>query len=216
MLKLRLRLVVLILPALVLGLTGVALAQGSSADQAPVKFSRQDFHDDMRKLWEDHITWTRLAIVSFAGDLDDLTPTLDRLLQNQSDIGDAIKPFYGDAAGEALTDLLEEHILGAVAILQAASGGGGDLQDALDAWYDNGNEIADFLNAANPAFWPQDEMRLMMKEHLDLTLAEATARLGGDFNADIAAYEEIHEQILEMADMLSSGIMSQFPRNFRS
>lgn len=45
------------------------------------------FHDAMRKLWEDHVTWTRLAIVSFAGDLPDLPATQRRLLRNQTDIG---------------------------------------------------------------------------------------------------------------------------------
>ena len=88
------------------------------------------------------------------------------------------------------------------------------LDAALEAWYLNGDEIADFLSAANPRFWPQQEMREMMRNHLDLTLAEATARLNGDFAADIAAYDEVHLQILEMADMLSSGIIRQFPSQF--
>ena len=57
------------------------------------------FHDAMRKLWEDHITWTRLAIVSFAGGLPDLQATEARLLANQVDIGNAIKPYYGRTAG---------------------------------------------------------------------------------------------------------------------
>jgi hypothetical protein len=81
------------------------------------------FQDAMRKLWEDHITWTRLAIVSFAHDLPDLPATEARLLRNQDDIGDAIKPFYGRAAGNQLTALLKEHIVGAVALLKAAKSG---------------------------------------------------------------------------------------------
>src|SRR5215216_2094069 len=71
------------------------------------------FHDAMRKLWEDHITWTRLAIISLAHDLPDLPGTSARLLRNQVDIGSAIKPYYGRAAGDQLTALLEEHITGA-------------------------------------------------------------------------------------------------------
>jgi hypothetical protein len=196
----------------VLAVGGTAVATAVTAGSAN---PRQAFHDDMRKLWEDHITWTRLTIVSFAGDLPDLEPTLDRLLQNQDDIGRAIAPFYGQTAGRALAGLLREHILGAVDVLVAARSGDEDaLAAALAAWYANGDEIADFLNAANPRFWPRDEMRAMMREHLDLTLAEGAARLAGDFEADIAAYEEIHLQALEMADMLSSGIIRQFPNRF--
>jgi hypothetical protein len=194
-------------------LTGSAVASGAPSHTAVAQ--KQAFHDEMRKLWEDHITWTRLAIVSFAAALADLQPTLDRLLQNQVDLGNAIAPFYGEEAGQALTDLLTEHILGAVDILVAAKAQDQPALDAaIEAWYVNGEEIADLLSEANPRFWPQDEMRAMMREHLDLTLAEATARLQGDFAADIAMYEEIHRQILEMADMLSSGIIGQFPQEF--
>src|SRR5215210_3544416 len=80
-------------------------------------------HDGMRKLWEDHITWTRLAIISFAHDLPDLPATQARLLRNQEHIGNAIKPYYGKAAGNQLTALLKEHIVGAVALLSAAKAG---------------------------------------------------------------------------------------------
>jgi hypothetical protein len=57
-------------------------------------------------------------------------------------------------------------------------------------------------------------MQMMMKSHLDLTLKEAAARLNGDYAADIAAYEEVHQDILHMADMLSEGIIKQFPEKF--
>src|SRR5678815_2469589 len=73
--------------------------------------SAQGLRNDMRKLWEDHITWTRLYIVSAAANLPNKDATAQRLLQNQTDIGNAIKPFYGDAAGVKLTGLLKDHIL---------------------------------------------------------------------------------------------------------
>ena len=174
------------------------------------------FHDAMRKLWEDHITWTRLAIVSFAADLPDLPATQARLLRNQTDIGNAVKPFYGRAAGNRLTALLKEHITGAVALLQAAkSGEQAQIEQRTAEWYANGRQIADFLHAANPRHWPRGELRSMMRAHLDQTLDEAVHRLSGDFAADIRDYERIHRHILEMADMLSTGIIEQFPRRFR-
>lgn len=174
-----------------------------------------EFQDEMRKLWEDHITWTRLAIVSFIDELDDLDATVARLLQNQSDIGDAIKPFYGDEAGERLTTLLEGHINGAVDLLAAAKAGNQkQLKKANKAWYRNGNQVADFLSRANPENWPRAEMREMMKTHLDQTLQEAVQRLEGDHEAEVRTYDEIHLHILEMADALSDGILAQFPEKF--
>jgi hypothetical protein len=174
------------------------------------------FQDAMRKLWEDHITWTRLAIISFAHDLPDLPATQDRLLRNQVDIGDAIKPYYGDAAGDQLTALLKEHIVGAVALMTAAKAGDEALiKQRTDEWYVNGNEIADFLHEANPRNWSQESMREMMKGHLDQTLSEAVNRLTGNYADDVRDYDVIHEHILMMADSLSQGIIKQFPKRFR-
>lgn len=196
---------------------GVALA-GYTYATAKVKVSSDElfFRNAMRKLWEDHITWTRLFIVSALSDLPDKDPTALRLLQNQDDIGNAIKPFYGEDAGNQLSSLLRDHILIAAELLEAAKNGDtAAFEDANARWYANADDIATFLNAANPENWPLDEMKLMMKEHLDLTLEEASARLNGDWDADIAAYEKIHAQILEMADMLSAGIIDQFPKKFK-
>jgi hypothetical protein len=169
----------------------------------------------MRKLWEDHITWTRMVIVDFAAGLPDLPNAEKRLLRNQADIGDAIKPYYGAAAGKALTKLLRTHILEAVPVLTyAKSGEQAKLKKALATWYANGNQIAAFLTKANPTAWPLPMTRSMMKNHLDLTTKEAVARLQGRWTADIAAYDAVHREILEMADMLSTGIVAQFPTRF--
>lgn len=173
------------------------------------------FHDSMRKLWEDHITWTRNVIISFDADLPDLSAVLARLLQNQTDIGNAIKPYYGDAAGDQLTALLREHILGAAKVLAALKADDQPaLQAALDAWYANAHDIAVFLSSANPKNWPLAEMDQMMRDHLDATTNEAVARHQEDWSADVAAYDAVHVQSLAMADMLSDGIIAQFPRLF--
>jgi hypothetical protein len=194
--------------------------QSSHADHAATagRASREAFAAEMRRLWEDHIIWTRQYIVSAAtlpDQLPDIGPTADRLFANQADIGNAIANFYGQAAGDQLTALLNEHIaLAAEAIDEAKAGNDAGLQDALDRWYANADAIAAFLAEANPRNWPLAEMRAHMRDHLDLTLAEAVARLNGDYAADIAAYDKVHLQILEMADMLSAGIIAQFPAAF--
>jgi hypothetical protein len=174
------------------------------------------FHDRMRTLWEDHITWTRLAIVSFAADLPDFDRTAARLLRNQTDLGNAVKPYYGHRAGNRLTALLKEHIAGAVELLKAAKAGdNAAFASAKTAWNRNGRQIARFLSRANPRFLPFTAVNPMMNEHLDQTLAEAAHRLSGDFTADIRDYEHIHHHILRMADAISGAIMKQFPSRFR-
>jgi len=173
-------------------------------------------HDGMRKLWEDHITWTRLAIISLEGGTPDTDATVTRLLRNQSDIGDAIKPFYGEAAGNQLTQLLREHILIAADIIAAAKAGdSANLADAQQKWIANADEIAALLHSANPRYWPLDVMKAEMHMHLKLTTEEAVAHLQGDWDADVAAYDKVHDHILHMADLLSDGLIKQFPSRFR-
>jgi hypothetical protein len=169
----------------------------------------------MDKLWEDHITWTRMVIVDFAAGLPDLRAAEARLLRNQADIGNAIKPYYGAAAGKKLTKLLRTHILEAVPVLaDAKDGDQAKLKQALDAWYANAHQIAVFLSNANPKNWPLSMTAKMMKRHLALTTDEAVARIEGHWKADIAAYDKVHAEILQMSNMLSSGIISQFPNRF--
>jgi hypothetical protein len=190
-------------------------SSGAVASASEAVVEREAFDAQMRKLWEDHITWTRLYIVSAASDLPDQELTAQRLLQNQADIGDAVAAFYGDEAGAELTTLLEEHILGAADLLTAAKSGDQTAIEVAGAnWYANADAIGAFLSAANPEQWPLADMQAEMRMHLDLTLDEATARLNGDYAADIAAYDQIHGHILAFADRLSAGIAAQFPERF--
>lgn len=176
---------------------------------------RMVFRNAMGKLGEDHITWTRQFIVSALADLPDTQAAAARLLQNQVDLGNAIKPFYGDAAGDRLTALLTDHILIAADIVAAARAGDSAQVSADQArWVANADEISAFLSGANPDNWSADHTRAMMREHLDLTTAELLARLKKDWAADIAAYDQVHLHILELADMLSEGLFNQFPKQF--
>src|SRR5881392_4529568 len=179
------------------------------------KMSAVAFHDAMRKIWEDHVTWTRLAIVSLVAGLADTNATVGRLMQNQADIGNAIRPFYGDAAGDHLTALLKDHIaIAAEIILAAKAGNQSGVDGARSRWYANADAIASFLSGANRKNWSLQMMQHMMHEHLDLTFQEAVAQLTGDYPESVAAYDAVHGQILGMADMLSAGIIDQFPQMF--
>jgi hypothetical protein len=190
-------------------------ASAAAADRPILSPRTVAFHDDMRRLWEDHVTWTRLAIISLTTDSPDTEATVGRLLKNQADIGNAIKPFYGETAGQELTQLLREHIVIAADLIAAAKAGDqATVAEAQSRWTANADEIAAFLAAANPRSWGREEMKAMLHEHLRLTTDEALARLQGDWAADVAAYDEIHLQALGMADMLSSGIIKQFPARF--
>jgi len=168
----------------------------------------------MHKLWEDHIVWTRNVILNIMDDLPGTDQAVNRLLQNQDDIGNAVKPFYGEAGGKELTRLLREHITIAADLLKAAKTGNNSAFDATNKkWFTNADEISNFLCKANPN-WKLNDMKKMMNDHLTLTTEEAVARLKKDYVADVKAYDKVHEEILMMADMLTDGIIKQFPGKF--
>ena len=177
--------------------------------------ARIKLYTTMRSLWDQHMEWTWSTVVAFATDSPALPATLDRLLANQADIGNAVAPFYGAKAGDRLTALLTTHITQAVPVLQAAKAGDqGALDEALDDWYANAQDIADFLSRANPRNWHRDAMREMMMTHITQTTAYASAVLSGDYQGAIATYDQAQAHMSDMADTLSSGIIAQFHRKF--
>jgi hypothetical protein len=169
---------------------------------------------DMRKLWEDHITWTRVYIIDALAGLPDTDAASQRLLRNQEDIGAAIKPYYGDAAGTKLTGLLKDHIMIATEVVKAAKAGdNAQVATQQKRWSANADDIAAFLSGANPN-WQRDAVRDMLQKHLDFTTQETVARLKKDWPADIRAYDENHNHMLMFSDMLSDGIVRQFSQRF--
>lgn len=169
----------------------------------------------MRKLWEEHITYTRNYIISALADLPDRDAIAERLLSNQDDIGNAIKTYYGEAAGQQLAKLLRDHIVIATDVVQAAKGGDRTLLgDAQKKWSENGRDIAAFLSSANP-HWSAVKLEEMLQKHLDLTSGQVVARLNKDWAADIKAYDDGHTHMLMFADALTKGIAQQFPAGFR-
>ena len=196
------------------------LQAASSTATAATTSSQLALHDASRKLWEDHITWTRCFIVSagtLSTNLPDRPATTDRLLQNQADLGNVIRTYYGNKAGDDVTALLRQHILLAAQIIDAAKAGDTAAeQGAIDAWYDNANQIAAYLHRLNPQNWSVRTLKSLLTRHLDLTLQESVDRLGGHYTADVADYDSVHNQILTLADTLSAGIIAQFASRFSS
>lgn len=191
--------------------------QGCKKDSDPLTTPNYiSLNAAMRELWSDHMQWTYATVDAFYHDQNGLQAHLDRLLQNQEDIGAAIVPYYGQAAGDALAALLTTHINQAVPVLQAAQA---NDQPALDAaladWYANAKEIADFLSAANPEHWPQAEMEQAMEHHIAQTTAYAVNLLTGDFSNAVLNYDEAFDHMMETADLLAKGIALQFPDQFQ-
>ncbi|WP_420849595.1 glycosyltransferase [Paenibacillus montanisoli] len=177
--------------------------------------SMVDLNKELRKLWGEHVYWTRTYIVSATEGLADKDIVLERLLRNQQDLGNAIKPYYGEQAGNKLAELLREHIVLAGQIVTAAMAGNqADVEKYNKEWYRNADDMAKLLSGANP-HWKYKELKDMLDRHLQLVTAAATTRLKKDWKGDVLAFDEGIAHIMKFADVLSSGIVSQFPQKFK-
>ncbi|MDP9574529.1 UNVERIFIED_ORG: hypothetical protein J2X74_000346 [Bacillus sp. 1751] len=180
-----------------------------------VSQSQVKFENEFRSLWMDHVLWTSNYITSAttAGS-EDQKQVLARLLKNQEDIGNAVKPIYGEKAGNKLTDLLKEHIVIAGKIVDAAKTGKKALVNQLNKeWYRNADDIAAFLSQANP-YLKNEDLKKLLYMHLKLVTDDLSASLEKDWEARIVAIDEGVSHIILMADTISAGVVKQFPKKF--
>lgn len=188
---------------------------GMPSNQTCITMSQEDLKLKMRMLWEEHIVWTRMFIMSVADNTTDKALVTKRLLKNYGDMAAALKPYYGDENATKFGDLIEEHLLTAAALVGAAKAGNATAAAAAEKkWYDNADEIAAFESSINPN-WNKTTQMAMWHEHLRLTKGEAVARLTMNYAADIDAFDQIEAQANMMADSWADGIVDQFPDKFK-
>ncbi|MGE8018959.1 glycosyltransferase [Peribacillus frigoritolerans] len=194
---------------------GTTSAYAKSQEQR-ISQSEVNFENEFRRLWIDHVLWTSNYITSATtAGAEDQTQVLARLLKNQEDIGNAVKPVYGEKAGNKLTDLLKEHIVIAGKIVDAAKSGNDALVKQLNKeWYRNADEIAAFLSGANP-YLKNEDLKNLLYMHLKFVTNDLTASLAKDWNARIVAIDEGVTHIILMADTISAGVIKQFPDKFK-
>ncbi|MDV2582406.1 glycosyltransferase [Alkalibacillus haloalkaliphilus] len=178
--------------------------------------SEVEFKNEFRRLWIDHVLWTSNYITSATtAGAEDQEQVLSRLLRNQEDIGNAIKPVYGEDAGDKLTELLKEHIVIAGEIVDAAIEGNEDMVDQLNnEWYRNADDIADFLSDANPNLKIED-LKELLEMHLEMVTDDLIASLEKEWDDRIVAIDEGITHIILMADTISDAVVKQFPEKFK-
>lgn len=166
--------------------------------------------NELRKLWTEHVMWTRLFIISDLAGLPDLEVTTGRLLRNPSDFAKVLEIFYGKQKADTFQSLLEEHLKIASSIVNSAKEQNAKAVEQYSTlWYRNADQIAAFLAGINPC-WSEDEWKNLLHDHLRMTADEVTARLSGQFVKDSHIFDMIWEQSLAMADYMASGMIKQF------
>lgn len=170
--------------------------------------------EKMNLVWEQHIMWTRMLLISIAENLKDLQATETRLLRNPKDIANVFMPYYGNNVANEIQKLLTEHLAIGKDLIVALKNKNQEQANLLNTkWYKNADDMAEVFSNINP-FYQKEEIRRMLYEHLRLTTEEVNARLRGDYVADINAYDMVQKEILKMSQFFVDGIVRQFPNLF--
>lgn len=215
MIKTSKKILTLILSLILILIPATSLALGDNGNTQCITRAQFDLISAQRKLWIDHISWTRSAITSILLSLEDKEPVVERLLKNQEDIGNSIKPYFGGEAGDKLTSLLKEHISLAAQVTEAVKNGDKDgFEKYNKLWYENADKISQYLSSINPNF-SEKELNNMLYKHLQLLTEQVLAIKGKEWKSDISAYDRGENHMIMFADMISEGIMKQFPQKFK-
>lgn len=187
---------------------------GQAPIHSPPMLSPLWLSNHLRLLWEQHVYWTRLFIVSTVFNLPDATAVTNRLLQNPKDFEAVFRPIYGEAQAAKFEKLLTAHLmLGGQFVKASALGNSLAAAQYEKQWYENADDIASFLSQLNP-FWPEQEWRRMLQAHLAMTTQQAAEYIKGDYKGSVPTFDRIEKEALEMADRMTMGIKQQFPDHF--
>lgn len=170
--------------------------------------------NDMRLLWEQHVYWTRMLLISIAERLKEQNAVTNRILENPDDIASLFANYYNSGTAKTISQLLTEHLqIGASLITALRDGQTAAANDLNRRWYINADKMADAFSSINP-YYSREHVRDMLYSHLDLTKQEVSARLGGNYPLDIEAFDKVEVEALSMADYFTLGLMQQFPQKF--
>lgn len=173
-----------------------------------------DLNNEMRRLWIEHIVWTKFAVSAILSDAPDTKLIVQRLLQNPSDFEKLFAEYYGFNVAKRFNELLTEHLLIAAEIVKAAKKGDTASVDMLNTkWYKNADDIADFLSSINE-YWDRRDVQRMMYKHLDLLKSNVMNMIENRYEESIKTFDQIQKQALQMADTYTEGIIKKFPNKF--
>lgn len=173
-----------------------------------IHIMKVNMKEAFRKLFTDHACYTVFVLKGIIDKNDSVTVFLNRLLDNQKDIGDQLKPIIGEENGNRVTDLLKEHIRLAGEVIKSISAKERSklLNEKIAVLLDNGDEFSRFLSSLSPDKLPEREMIDMFERHNSFVKDMAIARRNKDYLEEQKLYDAYYNEILEMSDAIVNAL----------
>ena len=173
---------------------------------------QRELNNDMRQAWSQHNFWGNMFLVSLFHTLENLDAVKMRLEQSPEDIAAVFQSFYASPTVTQIRNLLAEHVRLAGEMANAMKNGNMERSTQLETQLNqNADQMARLLANANSNY-DYEELRRMMRNHLNLMQDTMTSELSGDHNEAVRLMGENEDQLMDMADVLTEGLVQQFYR----
>ena len=167
-----------------------------------------DLRQRMRMAWLNHITLVKFYLISFFENLSGQNAWKDAVYKNAEEILAIFAQYYPASAMQRFRKLFMEHLRLTDEVAAGLKADPAFSGAAMENWYINAEEIASFLSRQTPAY-NETELRKMFYDHLDMERQQMEAYLDGDYVTDIEIYLRSQQNMIELADFLTSGLLAR-------
>ena len=167
-----------------------------------------DLRQRMRMAWLNHITLVKFYLISFFENLSSQNAWKDAVYKNAEEILVIFAQYYPASAMQRFRKLFMEHLRLTDEVAAGLKADPAFSGAAMENWYINAEEIASFLSRQTPAY-NETELRKMFYDHLDMERQQMEAYLDGDYETDIEIYLRSQQNMIELADFLTSGLLAR-------
>ena len=167
-----------------------------------------DLRQRMRMAWLNHITLVKFYLISFFENLSSQNAWKDAVYKNAEEILAIFAQYYPASAMQRFRKLFMEHLRLTDEVAAGLKADPAFSGAAMENWYINAEEIASFLSRQTPAY-NETELRKMFYDHLDMERQQMEAYLDGDYETDIEIYLRSQQNMVELADFLTSGLLAR-------
>lgn len=167
-----------------------------------------DLRQRMRMAWLNHITLVKFYLISFFENLSSQNAWKDAVYKNAEEILAIFAQYYPASAMQRFRKLFMEHLRLTDEVAAGLKADPAFSGAAMENWYINAEKIASFLSRQTPAY-NETELRKMFYDHLDMERQQMEAYLDGDYETDIEIYLRSQQNMIELADFLTSGLLAR-------
>lgn len=164
----------------------------------------------MRRIWVDYATWTTALINAILFEAGDQIAIRERIHNSSDELVSLFSQFYGTEEAGKMRYLLRKYGETLSFLIKAY-----DRKDAVaittlrQQMYSLADDFSQLLSQMNPNL-DRTTLQVMLYEMINSTENEISRTLAREYDKNIAAYDDLLDQIYRLADELTYGLQRQF------